>query len=110
MLIHNQTQAGKKMLGRGRAILLGKVHKLAPPQVAQAPKQNSRSPGAPRVVLNRGKALLLGAELLGGNGASRTFLVGILHLGPQGTRLIHLALGGINVSQVKLGHTGGHGF
>jgi len=72
-------------------------------------KTKLAEPVAPRVVSNRLKALLLGAELLGSDGACRAFLVGILHLGPQSACLIHLARRCVQVGQIKLRHTGSHG-
>jgi len=50
-------------------------------------------------------ALLPGAELLGRDGAGRAFLVGVLHFGPQGARLILLAGGSVEIGQIELCHT-----
>ena len=51
---------------------------------------------------------LFAGQLLRGDLAGRPVLVGVLDLGPDGARLVLLALVHVQIRQVKLGHAGGH--
>jgi len=94
VLIRYQTQADKKVLRR---------------RVAAAGGSGSPSSGAARNesgLSRRSAQLLLRGQLLLGDLPGGAVFVSVLHLRPQGARLILLAFCDVEIGKVKLGHPG----
>jgi len=70
-----------------------------------AAKTKLAKPEAPRVAkISLPALLLLAGQLLRGDGAGGAILVRVLHLGPDGARLVLFAGCRVQVGQVKLRH------